>query len=161
MTTKVSLIVAHSKNFVIGKDNKLLWHLSDDLKNFKRLSLNKVVLMGRKTFESIGRPLPKRVNLVFSRDKNLKIEGATVVNSLEEVFSIVEGELVVIGGGEIYQLFLPFATDLHVTEVDCELEGDTHFPQIDLEKYKKIEEISHEKDAKNEYAWVYRHYTIL
>lgn len=160
MTNKVSLIVAHSKNFVIGKDNKLLWHLSDDLKNFKRLSLNKIVLMGRKTFEAIGKPLPNRVNLVFSRDKNLKIEGATVVNSLEEVFSIVQDELVVIGGGEIYQLFLPFTTDLHVTTVDCELEGDTYFPQVDLEKYELREEFSHPQDEKNQYPWIYRHYVI-
>lgn len=132
---KISLIAAMAKNRVIGKDNDMPWHLPVDLKHFKKVTLGKPVLMGRKTYESIGRPLPGRRNLVLSRTPNLAIDGVEVIDSIDDLSSLLEGveELMVIGGGHIYELFLDKADTLHLTHIDLEVEGDTRFPD-----YQKV-----------------------
>lgn len=152
-----SLIVAHGKNFEIGLDNKLLWHLSDDLKNFKEHTLNKHIVMGRKTYESIGRPLPKRVNIILSRDPSLKVEGCLVMNSYSEVETWAKEnsipELVYIGGGKIYADVIGEVDKMYITYVHGEFEADTYFPRYSIDDYKKSKDYHHDKDDKNDYAW--------
>ncbi len=126
----ITLIAACSKNRVIGKDNQLPWHLSEDLKRFKKITTDKVVLMGRKTYESIGRPLPNRTNLVLTRDKTFAPQGVYVYNHLEEVLPIFN-DIVVIGGGEIYKQMIKRADVIELTLVDKEFDGDAYFPEID------------------------------
>lgn len=130
---KISLIAAVSKNGVIGRDNKLPWHIPEDLKYFKETTLGAPVIMGRKTFESIGRLLPGRKNILVSRKKDWMVPGATVVNSIEDALSAASEtgvtEVFVIGGSEIYSLALPFADRLYLTVVQIETEGEALFPQ--------------------------------
>lgn len=126
-----SAIVAHDKNFLIGGDNKLLWNLPEDLKRFKKITSNSTIIMGRKTFESIGRPLPNRLNVILTSDKNYKQEGCLIYHTMEDIVSDFsdDGEVFIIGGGEIYKLFLPFINRIYVTLVDGEYKGDTYFPK--------------------------------
>ena len=152
-----SLIVAHGENYEIGKDNQLLWHLSDDLKNFKNHTTGKPIVMGRKTYESIGRPLPKRTNIILSRQADLEIEGCLVMNTYEEVEAwaaenAIE-ELVYIGGGKIYQDVLPQVNKMYITKVQGSFDADTYFPEYDLDKFQILNQYTHEKDEKNEYTW--------
>ncbi|MEE3003438.1 MAG: dihydrofolate reductase, partial [Pseudomonadota bacterium] len=114
---KISIIAAMAKNKVIGKNNKLPWHLSEDLKNFKILTTGKPIVMGRKTYESIGKPLPQRRNIVLTRNTKLKIDGCEVMSSKDQLLKELqeEKEIMVIGGSEIYQMFLPEATTIHLT----------------------------------------------
>ncbi len=127
----MNIIVAVAENNVIGCHNKLIWHISEDLKRFKRLTTGHPIIMGRKTYDSIGRALPNRLNVVISRNADLKIEGCEVVGSLDEALKLTEGQdPFVIGGGEIYRQALPLATKLYLTKVYQSPEGDTHFPEI-------------------------------
>ena len=120
-----------AKNRVIGADNKLPWHLSDDLKRFKELTMGHTLIMGRKTFDSIGRPLPGRVNIVVSRNPSLSIPGAIVVPSLEDAIANTKGETAyVIGGSEIFAKALPLADHIDLTQIDAEVEGDVFFPRF-------------------------------
>lgn len=130
---RVTIIVAMAKNRVIGKDNKLPWHISEDLKRFKALTMGHPIIMGRKTFDSIGRPLPGRRNIVISRNPALKLPGAEVANSLEDALArcTTEAEVFVIGGQQIYAQALKQADRIEMTEVECEVEGDAHFPPCD------------------------------
>jgi dihydrofolate reductase len=116
---KISIVVAASENLVIGYKNALPWHISEDLKHFKQITINHSVVMGRKTFESIGKPLKERRNIVISRDGTLKIEGAEVVNSLDEAIHRTknENEIFIIGGEQIYKIAMPIATHMHITKV--------------------------------------------
>jgi len=146
----IKIIVAQSNNRVIGKDNKLLWRQSDDLKRFKSLTLNNKVVMGRKTFESIGKPLPNRENYILTRS-NIRIDGCKILNHPDDVLDL-EGDIFIIGGGEIYKKFLNLADEIYLTQVDCELDGDTFFPPIT--NYWKVEsEEKFKKDNKNQYDW--------
>lgn len=142
----ISIIVAIARNNAIGKDNQLLWHISEDLKYFKRVTSGHPVIMGRKTFESIGRPLPNRTNIVVSRNL-CPTEGIIVVNSLEEAMGRVAGteEAFVIGGGEIYRAALPLAKKLYVTYVDSEYAADTFFPEIEAAQWRETSRETHEK----------------
>ncbi len=156
----ISLMVAYSKNLAIGKDNKLLWHLSDDLKNFKKYTLNKYIVMGRKTYESIGFPLPKRTTIIVTRNPEYKAEGCIVVGSIDEAIAVAnkdnQGEVVITGGGEIYKQSLELINAAYITEVDCEIkEADAFFPKIDFSTWTKDSEGSYSfsKDEKNEYDW--------
>lgn len=133
----INIIVAVAKNGVIGCHNRLIWHISQDLKRFKRLTTGNTVVMGRKTFDSIGSPLPNRVNVVVSRAKKFSVEGITVVDSLDEALKC-GGEIFIIGGGEIYKQTLPLADKLYVTEVDQSPVGDTYFPAIDPKQWKEV-----------------------
>jgi len=135
----ITIIVAKSNNGIIGKDGDLPWRLPEDLKRFKRLTIGNIVVMGRKTYDSIGRPLPNRKNIVISRNTLLKIEGVEVEHDLIDVLKRNQEENVyVIGGGQIYVDALPFTEKLEVTEVDVELVGDTSFPEIDSSQWKEI-----------------------
>jgi dihydrofolate reductase len=146
----IKIIVAQSNNRVIGKDNKLLWRQSDDLKRFKSLTLNNKVVMGRKTFESIGKPLPNRENYVLTRN-NIEIDGCKILNHPDDVLDL-KGDIFIIGGGEIYKKFLNLADEIYLTQVDCELDGDTFFPPI-TNDWKVESEEKFKKDNKNQYDW--------
>ncbi|MFZ9961897.1 MAG: dihydrofolate reductase [Burkholderiales bacterium] len=135
----ITIIVAKSNNGIIGKDGDLPWRLPEDLKRFKRLTTGNIVVMGRKTYDSIGRPLPNRKNIVISRNTSLKIEGVEVEHDLIDVLKRNQEENVyVIGGGQIYVDALPLTEKLEITEVDVELVGDTSFPEIDSSQWKEI-----------------------
>lgn len=127
----INIIVATSKNNKIGINNSLPWHIPEDLKYFKEKTKGHTIVMGRKTYESIGRPLPNRQNIVLTRDRNFKAEGVKVIHSFEEalITSVTQQECYIIGGGEIYDLFLPFANRLYITMVDKIIDGDTSFPE--------------------------------
>ncbi|MCU7666986.1 dihydrofolate reductase [Bacillus thuringiensis] len=142
-----SIIVATSKNGVIGVDNQLPWHLPQDLKYFKKQTTGKTVIMGRKTFESIGKPLPNRHNIILTRDQNYKPEGVTIFTDIHELMASLSNneEHMVMGGGEIYKLFLPFVDKIYHTLIDVELDGDTTF--FVPENFKPVEEEVH-KDGK-------------
>jgi dihydrofolate reductase len=153
----ISIIVATAENGVIGKDNQLLWKLSADLKQFRILTTGHSVIMGRKTFESIGRPLPNRTNIVISRQKDLTLpEGVFKMNSLEKAIEFAQNqvgneEIFIIGGGNIYEQALDLTDKIYLTEVKASIEGDAFFPKIDMNDWKEISRISHSKDNKNEY----------
>lgn len=127
---KISMIAAMANNRVIGKDNQMPWHLPADFAWFKRCTMGKPVVMGRKTYQSIGRPLPGRHNIVISRDPSVSFPGTTVVSSIDEAFKLVAGEaeVMIIGGGSIYTSCLEKADRLYLTHIDLEVEGDTQFP---------------------------------
>ena len=138
----ITLIAACSKNRAIGKDNKLLWHLPNDLKRFKRLTTGKTVVMGRKTFESIGKPLPNRKNIVLTTNKDLLIEGCEVITSISEL-NLIE-DIVIIGGEQIYKLFIDLADIIELTLIDKYFDGDAFFPEIDVDKFiKDVDEPMH------------------
>lgn len=150
---RISLLVAMAENRVIGRDNELPWRLSDDLKHFKALTMGKPIVMGRKTWESIGRPLPGRDNIVVTRDTSYRAEGAVVVNSIEQALEAAGNceEVMVIGGEEIFRETLERAQRLYLTLVKGEVEGDTWFPSIDAQQWCEVERESHQADERNEY----------
>ncbi|WP_261816575.1 type 3 dihydrofolate reductase [Vibrio gallicus] len=127
----ISMIAAMAQDRVIGKENQMPWHLPADFAWFKQCTLGKPVVMGRKTYQSIGRPLPGRQNIVISRDPNLEIEGVSTVTSIEQALALVDGveEVMIIGGGSIYQSCLQLASRLYLTHIDLVVDGDTQFPQ--------------------------------
>ena len=133
MKTKISLIVAVAENGIIGTGGTMPWHITEDFRHFKAVTLGHSVVMGRKTYESIGRPLPRRRNIVITRNSNLCIEGCEMATSLEGALTMCEGEeeVFVIGGGEIYRQAMPLAHKLYITHVGVRAEGDTRFPDID------------------------------
>lgn len=150
------MIAAMANNRVIGKDNDMPWHLPADLQHFKKVTLGKTVIMGRKTFESIGRPLPGRLNIVITRNSDWQQEGVTVVSSPEaaiEQAGDVE-EVMIIGGGNIYQQFLPQCTTLYLTFIDLEVDGDTQFPDWNsVGNWTKFEQEANAADEKNPYPY--------
>ena len=151
----ISLIVAAANNDVIGSADDLPWHLPDDLRNFKRLTTGKPIVMGRKTHESIGRPLPDRRNIVLTRDAAYEAPGCEVVASVEEALERVadEDEVMIIGGGEIYAAFLPMADRVYLTHVYADVEGDTLFKPLDKSAWQLIAKESHAADADHDYAF--------
>ncbi|KJY83580.1 diacylglycerol kinase [Vibrio galatheae] len=148
----VSMIAAMAQDRVIGKDNQMPWHLPADFAWFKRCTLGKPVVMGRKTYESIGRPLPGRHNIVISRDATLTIEGVTTVTSIDEALQSAGDaeEVMIIGGGTIYQACLPQANKLYVTYIDAQIEGDTQFPEWGASFQETYSE-NYAADEKNDY----------
>ena len=153
-----SIIVAVANNNVIGGDNKLLWHISDDLKRFKKITTGHTIVMGRKTFESFPKPLPNRHHVILTRDKNYKVdsEQVTVVNDIETVMKTYENsgsEIFIIGGGEIYNLFLPYCNKLYLTKVNGDIEGDTYFPEINYEEWAITESSEEYIDPKNNISY--------
>ena len=149
----IKIVVATSNNGVIGKDNKLLWKQSEDLKRFKSLTLGQKVVMGRKTYESIGKPLPGRDNYVITRSLN-EIEGCKLLKSFEEVNKL-EGDIFIIGGGEIYEKFITFADEIYLTIIDCDVDGDTFF-NLDFNEWIEISSESFKKDEKIEYNYTFK-----
>lgn len=136
---QISVIVAYADNYVIGNDNKIPWHLPADLKYFKKITQGHCILMGRKCFESIGRPLPNRTNIIITRDTNFKAEGCFVFHDFESAEQFAqnknENELMIIGGGEVYKHYLPKAQKLYITEVRAAIEGSIYFPKPNFEQY--------------------------
>jgi dihydrofolate reductase len=150
----ISLVVAMARNRVIGRDNGLPWRLSEDLKRFKATTLGKHLLMGRKTFESIGKPLPGRRNIVLTRDRDWRAEGVEVVRSVEEALQLAGAapELAVIGGAEVYRLVLPMTDRIHLTRVEADVAGDTVFPELNPWQWSEIHCGEHPADERNQYA---------
>ncbi len=149
----ISLIVAMAQNGVIGRDNSLPWRLPEDLKRFRAFTLGKPILMGRKTFESIRRPLPERTNLVLTRDRSWFAHGVVAVHSVEEalVQAGSSAELVAIGGAEIYRLVLPFARRIYLTHVHADVPGDITFPEFDSTQWADVECSSQPADDEHAY----------
>jgi dihydrofolate reductase len=150
----ISLIVAMAQNGVIGRDNTLPWRLPEDLRRFKAITMGKPILMGRRTFDSIGKPLPGRTNIVLTRDLRWSAPDVTVVHSVDEVLRKVrhEGELVAIGGAEIYRLLMPFARRIYLTHVHADVPGDTYFPDFDPTQWLDAECTTQPPDERHEYA---------
>ncbi|NCT86825.1 dihydrofolate reductase [Stenotrophomonas acidaminiphila] len=159
---KLSLIAALDRNRGIGRDNAMPWHLPDDFKHFKALTLGKPILMGRKTAQSLGRALPGRTNLVLTRGGQVPFAGMHAVASVEQAREMAAGEaadeLCVIGGGEIYRLLIDQATDLHLTWVDAEVAADTHFPEVDPAVWREVHSQAHPADARHAFAFRFAHY---
>jgi dihydrofolate reductase len=160
---KKIIIVAKAQNQVIGKDNQLIWRLSDDLKKFKSLTTGHFIIMGRKTFESMGKPLPNRTSVVITRNEKYNVpEGHFLVHSLRDAFNLcekLEQETVfVIGGAEIYQQALPLVDELLVSEVHASPKGDAFFPEIDQEVWKKTDVEHYFKNEKNEFDFDFVRY---
>ncbi|MDY0137430.1 MAG: type 3 dihydrofolate reductase [Thiomicrospira sp.] len=157
----ISMIVAMAKNRLIGQDNQMPWHLPDDLKYFKAQTLNKPILMGRKTFESIGaKPLPKRRNIVITRDKQFQADGIEIFDNLDSALAALnnENEIMIIGGAQIYQQMLDKAHRLYITEVAVELEGDAYFPQWNQQAWLETKRVHHSADASHAYAFDFVEY---
>lgn len=149
----ISLVVAMARNRVIGRNNALPWRLSEDLRRFKATTLGKPILMGRKTFESIGKPLPGRRNIVLTRDPAWRAEGVDVVRSVEEALRKAGDapELAVIGGAEVYRLVLPLAQRIYLTRVEADVSGDTSFPEIDFAQWREQQTGTQPADERNQY----------
>jgi len=152
-------LVAFDENRVIGKNNALIWHIPADLKRFKALTTGHVIIMGRKTFESIGRPLPNRTTVVISRQQDLKIEGVILAHSVEEAIlkakSISRDDIFIVGGAEIYQLSLPLADQILVTQLHDIFEGDAFFPEISPAIWEVAEQERGVTDEQNAYQFSY------
>lgn len=156
----ISIIVAVSTNNVIGVQGELPWKISDDLKRFKQLTMGKPIVMGRLTWESIGRPLPGRQNIVITRQPDFSVEGCDVVASPVAALDIAGDaeEVMIIGGGQIYDLFLPKAGRLYVTRVHTEIEGDAFFPVIDADSWELVDREGFAASDANEFAFEFRTY---
>jgi len=158
----ISAIVAMSKNRVIGKDNKIPWHLPADLKYFKKTTLNHHIILGRKCYESIGRPLPKRTNIIVTRNKKYKEEGCIVVGSIEEALEFSrkreQVEVFIAGGGQIYEQSMALWDKLYLTEVAVETEGDVYFPKLLDEQWIMINKKYHVADETNSYDYTFKIY---
>jgi dihydrofolate reductase len=159
----ISLIVAISQNNMIGSNNTIPWHLGTDLQIFKQRTIGHCILMGRKTYESIGRPLPKRSNLVLTSQKEINDPNVICFQALDSALEYArltnESELFVIGGAEIYQLTLPICNTIYLTKVEANIDGDTLFPTLKIEEWNTEKEASYTKDEKNDYdfsIWIYQ-----
>lgn len=149
-------MAAVAANNALGKDNQLIWHLPADLKRFKKTTLNHAVIMGRKTYESLGKPLPNRINIVITRDKNYQVEGCVVVNSLKEALKAalkVDENPYILGGAEIYKQAMPFADKLDITFVHHQFEADVFFPEIDKTIWKETWREDFKADENNKYDY--------
>jgi len=162
--TRLALIWAMTRNRVIGRDNDLPWHLPDEMRHFIRSTVGKPVIMGRKQFESMGKPLPKRTNIVLSRNSGFSPDGVIVARDIDSAIAEAERaaartgaeEIMVIGGAEIYALTLARADRLYYTLIDAELEGDTVFPAFDESQWREISRETHAPDARHAYAYTIR-----
>jgi dihydrofolate reductase len=154
----ISLIVAMDNHRVIGKDNKLPWHLPADLAYFKNVTMGHAIVMGRKTFESIGRPLPGRENIIVTRNRSFQPEGCTVIHSIEDIKQIAaerNDEVFVIGGAELFAVTLPLADRLYITKIEASFPGDTFFPTFNEEDWQLISSEKGTKDEKNPYDYFF------
>ncbi|WIO74450.1 dihydrofolate reductase [Porticoccaceae bacterium LTM1] len=161
---KIALVVAMARNGVIGRENQLPWHLPEDLKYFKSVTMGKPIIMGRKTYDSIGRPLPGRTNIVITRDTKWRADGVEVVHSLDQALALATevadrdgvDELIVMGGGEIYRQSLERANRLYITEVDADVDGDARFPTFNIDQWPEIKRTPGAPGGTYPYAFVVR-----
>ena len=151
----IALVVAVARNGVIGRDNGLAWHLSSDLKRFKALTMGTTLLMGRRTWDSIGRPLPGRRSLVLTRDRSFLAEGAETVHEWDSALAEAGDRLMVVGGAEIYALALPHADLIHLTEVEAEAEGDVRFPTFDRSFFRETFREAHPAGPRDDYPYAF------
>ena len=154
----ITIIAAAGLNNELGKDNDLVWHLPDDFKRFKKLTTGHHIIMGRKTFETFPKPLPNRIHIVITRNKNYRPEGAIIVHSMEDALRIAkeDEQPFIIGGGEIYKLGMDIADKIELTRVNNTFEADTFFPEIPSEKWDLIAEEYHDKDEKHKFEFTYQ-----
>ena len=155
----ITIIAAIGKNNELGKDNQLLWHLPEDLKYFKKMTLEHPIIMGRKTYESIGKPLPNRTNIVVSRKEDWFKEGILIVPSIKDAIKHakkINEQIFIIGGGNIYEQTIDLADCLKITQVDFQTEADAFFPKIDENIWQKTDEIHHPKDEKHTYDFSFQ-----
>jgi dihydrofolate reductase len=153
---QIIIVAAYAQNRVIGKNNDLVWHLPKDLKHFKDLTMGHPMIMGRKTFESFGKPLPGRTSIIVTRDQNYKQESCIVVHSLEEGINEAKklnNQIFIAGGAEIYKQALPITHIMYLTEVKASPEGDTFFPEFSTDEWKETARKSFPKDEKHQYAF--------
>lgn len=153
----VSIVVAIAENNAIGKNNELLWHLPADLKHFKQVTSGHTIIMGRKTFDSIGKPLPNRRNIVITRTAELEIPGAEVVHTMDQALALcgAEEEVFIVGGAEIYKLAMDKTDKIYLTRVHAEFEADVYFPEIDTNKWEEVDIELHQPDEKNSLAYTF------
>ena len=151
----ISIIVAMNEQRVIGANNQLPWYLPADLQHFKMITWGKPIVMGRRTFLSIGKPLPGRSNIVLTHDKNFLVSGCVIVNNIEQALDVASSssELMVIGGAQIYQQFLPLTQRIYLTEVDCQVSGDTFFPEYDKKTWREVSRQTYAADKNNIYGY--------
>ena len=156
----ISLVVAAATNNAIGKDGKLPWHLPNDMKHFKNITWGMPVVMGRKTFESLGKALPGRKNIVISRQTGLKVDGVITVKSIDDAMFVAREtdakEVMVIGGGEIYQTLFEKARRIYLTRVEAEPEADTFFPSLKPNEWHLVSQQNYEADEKNDYNYSFQ-----
>lgn len=163
----LSAIVAMAENRVIGKNNQLPWHLPADLRHFKQITTGNAIIMGRKTYESIGKPLPNRTNIVISRNLSYRVPGCQVVGSIEEAVEIAEAEkraeIFIIGGSEVYEQLMPYVEKIYMTIVHQNFEGDAYFPELNSSEWTETEREDHAADAENKVGYSFvtlkRHYS--
>ena len=151
----ISIIAAIAENNALGKDNQLIWHLPADLKRFKKVTLNHHIIMGRKTFESLGKPLPNRTTIIITRNKNYQVEGCIVVNSLKQALEAAKSDQnpYILGGAEIYKQAIEIADELDLTFVHHKFEADAFFPEIDTTIWKETLREDFKADEKNKYDY--------
>jgi dihydrofolate reductase len=156
----ISIIVAATENGVIGAHGELPWRLSDDLRRFKQLTMGKPIVMGRKTWDSIGRPLPGRQNILITRQADFAAPGCDVVASPDAALTVAgdADEIMVIGGSQVYALFLPDAARVYLTRVHAEIEGDAYFPALDTAEWELVDEERHPADERNEFDYSFRRF---
>lgn len=162
MPVRFSILVAMAGNRVIGKNNRLPWHLPADLKHFKFLTMGQTIVMGRKTYESIGKPLPGRANVIITRQTDYEVPGAVVVNTIEDALMVCEDisignpENFIIGGEKLYRQALKFCQRMHITEIQRDYDGDVFFPEFDRSEWEEVQRDKHfsEKDDNLEYHFV-------
>lgn len=153
----ISIIVAMGRNRVIGIKNKLPWNLPADMEHFRQLTMGKPVIIGQKTFESIGKPLPGRINIVLTRDENFQAPGCIPSHSIEEALQVAKEkeakEVMICGGASVYKQFLPLADKMYLTLIDGDFEGDAYFPEFNYNDWDEIERINHKPDKDNPYPY--------
>lgn len=156
----LTMIAAAAENNALGKDNDLIWHISEDLKRFKRLTTGHAIIMGRKTFESMPKALPNRTNIVLTKRKDYQAKGAEVVHTVEDALELVKEDVqpFIIGGGQIYSLFMPLCDRIELTRVHHEFEADVYFPDIDLDEFEVIAEEYVSKTEEQPYNYTYLTY---
>ncbi len=162
MTTSLSIISAMDKNRLIGNNNALPWHLPADLAFFKKTTLNKPILMGRKTFESIGRPLPGRRNIIITRNTEYQQQGCEIVVGIDEALALVKDqpEVMLIGGASLYEQTIRRAHSLYITEIHSKFKGDAWFPEIEPERWQEVWREDHKADEKNAYDYSFVKFTL-
>ncbi len=155
-TPRIAIVAALARNRVIGRGNRLPWHLPDDLRHFKRLTLGRAIIMGRRTWESLPGLLPDRTHVVVTRDRSYRADGALVVHSLDAALAAAGGdEALIVGGAELYAIALPRAVRLYLTLVDAEVEGDVLFPPIDPTQWREVTREPHAADERHAYPFAF------
>ena len=156
--SRIAFVVARDRRGVIGKDGRLPWRLPDDMKHVRELTVGKPLIMGRRTYESIGRPLPDRTSIVLTRDRSFTCEGCLVAGSQDEALALAgdADEVIVFGGAGVFAEFLPRADRIYLTEVDTEAQGDTYFPPLDDREWRELDRRPHSADARHPFPFTFR-----